>query len=251
MKINPLPSLGITFQKSMKELYPPLMDDIVSQSRNSDLSLENIERQIQKYSKDTFVKAMDSSIDDVRKPKALFTMELERVEDSDGLHINTISKTVFLSIPKNVKEFKCFVAEIAHEITHVFQQEADDRYSIKDLIETYYNNSDKNKAINTMNIMDDVFTGLEYGLSKVKDKTNIKDYIETTLALVLIKTHEDINFNMILDYCILRAKDEKEAYKNMYDFKPDPNILFKIGVYDKMTSSLSEIAKEYREIKSN
>ncbi len=231
----------------MKELYHPFCSDIIQNCYSSDISYKEIEKQIQKHSKDTFVKTMDDSLYDIRNPKALFSIEMERTEDECGTHINMASKTIFLNLPKNISEFARFIAELAHEMTHAFQQEADDRLSFAELFEMYAENADKEEVINTLRVMDDIFIELEYQVNKEYEKqTDLKDFIETNLALQLIDTKPKINYSMLLDYCILRARNEEEAYLNMQDFMPDSSAQYKTQIYDLMASSLYKIAKEYR-----
>ncbi len=247
MKISPILPNRINFNKTMKELYHPFREDIATDCYGDGILINKIEQKIRKHSKDTFVKTMDDSSYDIRNPRALFSMEMERFEDEDGIFINPVSKTIFLNFPKNISEFAGFIAELAHEMTHAFQQEADDRLSIKELVEMYCGNSDKEKVLNTLKIMDDVFIGLEYNFDAAYEREpDLKGFTELVLASMLIDNHEKINYNMLLDYCILRARNEEEAYLNMYDFAHSPNIEYKAGMYDAMASLLHEIAKEYR-----
>ncbi len=286
MRINPIKVTSvrntykqrqISFQKNIDELIYPFGYDLVQYGVTSDtITVEGVKNIIQKYSPKTKVDAMENlKAQDIRAPRALFDIEYKTITSlSDGeIYIQPVSKTIYLSFKDYHKsKIGSFLAEILHEATHVFQQESDDRMSYEELYELYYeNSSDKDEIKNTVKIMDDIFISLENAVSRAYSlctqnsskrmkyresqfrehfNLSIQDFIQSIIMLKLDKLgNQKINYNLLFDYCILRARNEEEAYRNMLDFKPKliskSSVGLQVEMYNKIASSINEIRKDY------
>ena len=179
MKVNPIRTYSIqtkfnnkniSFNKNMNELIYPFGYDLIKYSTLTDtVSLKGIEGIIQKYSPKTKVDLIENYQErDTRKPLALLNSLYEFSVDNDGgTYVYPSSKTVYIGLNNAKNEsLGAFLAQVIHEATHLFQQEADDRTNYEHLYENYLNNiSDKQALKNTIDIIDEIFMNLETYMS--------------------------------------------------------------------------------------
>ena len=85
---------------------------------------------------------------------------------------------------------------------------------------------------------------------KQKYKCNAKEFAQTVIALVLRQANAQgaIDKQMILDFVILKAQDEKEAYRNALDFDKEQlkikgaiDLDLKIKIYDSIINAAQSL----------
>jgi len=172
---------------------------------------------------------------------------------NNKLQATGLPKTIYMSFPNTDDKKKdriVLLDRILHECTHIFQDDSDDRKSKLKLINDYLSKEpDPQRAINTLKAMNFVFNNIEIiatgnfiiklnpemnslpqelssneiDLKKMyKEKENrqfstdikylINDYIFKAMEIC-----GSIDKKAILNYIILKAQNEKEAYQNALD----------------------------------
>lgn len=218
---------------------------------NEEISFEEIEKIIQKYSPTTKFEKMENLETDrmlTQGTTGYTKIPTEFYENENGKIICTTQpKTIYLCNPKqlNREEKIILLSRILHECTHVLQEESKDRTSSEDFFSSHFKNS-KNIDITfeTMCHLPNIFTTLEnisntllacsdINFEKLPEKlknpamTLDKICLETqkqkavdfycSAIIFLIRKFENSgakDISLILDYIILKAQNEQEAYQN-------------------------------------
>ncbi|MBR2069148.1 MAG: hypothetical protein IJ877_05225 [Candidatus Gastranaerophilales bacterium] len=269
-------TLDISFQAKMKELYQGFSFDVLQYiSSHKNISIQEIEGIVKKYSNDTNVEDI-STYDkpDIRQPKAMVNIPFDVCSDDNNLYIQPMPKTLYLAGFKTptLEAVVDFTAKLLHEMTHIFQSEADDRMNAEKLCKKYFQNGvNPQKVQYTSEVMDSVFIKLEYimtqtylntynsGYKRKEERqkafldnynSSIEDFIAGNIALGLVNeklNSSNIDYKMLLDFIVMRSNDEKEAYQNTYDFikhfieDDKAHVGLRIEMYDTMAQAVEKI----------
>ena len=240
---------NVSFEKNMDELIYPFGYDIIKYTiQTKKPKLKEVEKIVQKYSPDTKVEDMKKHTTLGNYKGVAYTdIEFEQIEDERGIYLKTLPLKMYLRPPYGNSQVQIgfFLAETIHEMTHVFQQESDDRLSYEELFDRYFKNCDnQDEVLATILLSNELFDIIT---CKVKDLDLAEDLIHKILrGFISAHKKEDINFDLLIDSCILRARNEEEAYENMLNFEPGlvisgSIIKTKIEINSKIADVLSKI----------
>ena len=284
----------VSFTSADKNQYNLAKEDLTQYFLNTDkYSIEEIENIIKKYSPATNfddIKNIPANTNAARGTAAYTYEPTQFVMGNNGnIEAVDLPKTIFLNFKtsaKNEKEAKVILLDrLLHEVTHVLQED-----SPKDNKIVFFNNflatqEDTNKAIANLQAVNTIYNLIEQEMMsrfvnatptsgslpkeinkrtdvdtlfmkkyKTSTSTFIKNILKNAMQLGSMKFGK-IDKNFVLDFIILKAENEKEAYQNALDSNKEllninskTDFDLRIEMYEKIIETAKKIAIKLQEL---
>lgn len=273
-------SPNISFKgKSFEEKYSELRKDLTDYIMTSpNIEAKAIEEIIQKYSPTTTFddyKNFNTKASNAFEATTGYTKQDMNFSISDfGVVASAMPQKIYVTFPENLdKESRILFGDnVLHECSHVLQNESSNRQSYQDFFNSNFSRiSNTRCSINSLQVANEAFSTTEKEMYKVlltsksnkldrlpkkvskkidlnefykqRYKCNAKEFAQMVIELILKQANAKgaIDKQMVLDFVILKAQDEKEAYRNALDFDKEQLKIkgaidhdLKIKIYDSM-----------------
>ena len=280
-------SPNISFKgKSFEEKYSELKKDLTDYIMTSpSLEAKDIEGIIQKYSPTTTFddyKNFNSKTSNAFEATTGYTKQDMTFAVLDyGVVANALPQKIYVTFPKDLeKESRILFGDnVLHECSHVLQNESSNRQSYQDFFNSNFRRiSNTQCSLNSLRAANETFCTVEQEMYatlltsksnklghlpkkvskkidlnefyKQKYKCNAKEFAQTVIALVLRQANAQgaIDKQMVLDFVILKAQNEKEAYRNALDFDKEQlkikgaiDLDLKIKIYDSIINAAQSL----------
>ena len=247
----------VSFGSIEKTKYADLKNDMTEYFMNSDeLSVGDIRTIVKKYSPSTGFDDIRNAPQTIRinKMSGAYTHEPTQFfyNEKDKIEAETLPKTIYLNFhtpTKDEKESRIILLDrMLHEMTHLLQDEEGSDTRKLEFFNKYLDSAtDETVAINSIQAFNGIFNILEQNmltsfvkaeptawslprevnrrldidsLFMKKIKMSTSTLIRNSLSQafnISNKQFGNIDTNTALDYVVLKAKNEKEAYQNGLD----------------------------------
>ena len=261
---------------STKEKYASFEEDFSNYIRNTKKArLLEIQSIIQKYSPSTTIKVFKNGDENQSNGAAFVDLDLDFGFENDKYIKTPKQQTLFVSsssLSPSMNKKDATLIKFLHEMTHVFQEEADDKSTYENFLLDYLNNDKSPFKEETLPYLTLIFSEVEGFLfemadeylsnEKVRKNPKIDEistsvtglnfdevldkYLENTIEYYKEKTSE-IDEIFIKKYIILSSRKEKEAYKNTLKFYKKTNnkaeikeIELRIKMYEKTIEAIEK-----------
>lgn len=244
----------VSFGSADKSKYASLKSDMTQYFMNAEkLSVDEIRTIVKKYSPNTEFDDIRNASQSIRNNKMSGAYTYEPTQffyDGEGkIAVESLPKTIYLNFhtpTKNEKESRIILLDrVLHEMTHLLQDEEGSDTRKIDFFNKFLNSSpDEEKAVNSIQAFNGIFSFLEQNMMSSfvqlmptawslpkevnrrldidslflkKMKMSTSAFIRTSLSRAFNIANAqfgNIDKNATLDYVILKAKNEKEAYEN-------------------------------------
>lgn len=273
---------GNSFEEKYSELKKDLTDYIMT---SPSLEAENIQEIIQKYSPTTTFddyKNFNAGTSNAFEATTGYTKQDMTFSVSNyGIIANALPQKVYATFPKDsTKESRILFGDnVLHECSHVLQNESSNRQSYQDFFNSNFKRiSNTQCSVNSLRAANETFCTVEKEMYatlltsksnklghlpkkvskkidlnefyKQKYKCNAKEFAQMVIAFVLKQANAQGNIDkqMILDFVILKAQNEKEAYRNAFDFDKEQlkikgavDLDLKIKIYDSIINAAQSL----------
>lgn len=269
-----------TIAAKLDSFLPDLYNYILHSKK---LSLEGVGEIAQNASPGLLVKSLKDAPVDAASSSWAASYNCAYSISSDMKTVSAGAKSIYLGIPDEptVRNRLVFMNDVAHEMTHIFQEESCDRISKLQFIQKFLDKELSNAAkLDTLKAMAAIFneaeTKMQQPLLRALNKKDIipcpvktlshkllndtyiedshisvDDYIKGTILSTMDKfssKYADMDRNTILEYMQLTAKNEREAYlnsgylvKRALGIKSPVDTEYRVLLYDRFANVAAEM----------